>query len=75
MTIAVSLEIFFWGNAWYVLHVTVLAKTMKAVDFTETLYKAWTLRKKQHELKKNPSLGGSQMHQCLWVSEDLGLVT
>lgn len=26
-------------------------------------------------LKKYHSLGGSQMYQCLWVSEDLGLVT
>jgi len=53
-----------------------LAKTVEAMDFTETLYKAWASRKKTNmNLKKSHSLGGSKMHHCLWVSEDLGLVT
>lgn len=52
-----------------------LAESMKARDFSEALYKAWALKKRQRELKKNHSLRSSQMHQCLWVSEDLGLVT
>lgn len=30
-------EIFFWGNAWFVLHLSMLTKTMKAMDFTEML--------------------------------------